>query len=121
MCWWVPVIQARPEIGRHDRRPAADRRLAGDRAVEARADDRQRGVAVADLHLAPGVQHGHARAAAGAGRRAVDLAGLDDDGVRAGERAVAPLERAGELAERNMRPVRIFGVDEAELRVGRAR
>ena len=101
----------------NDRGPPRDLRIGGDPAIEGRADDRTREVAVAHLHQPSSAQSRHAGAAAGAGRRAVDLAGVHHDGVGPGERAVDALERPGELAERNMAPIGVLRVGETELRV----
>jgi hypothetical protein len=63
------------------------------------------------------MQHGHQRRAAGAGRRTVDLAGLDDAGIAAGEAAVDRFEFAGEEGKGEVPPVRQIGVGEAQLLV----
>ncbi len=77
MCWWMPVIQPRPEISGRIAGMLADGGHAEDAPGEGRADERDGGQGLAFGHLAAGVQHRHAGRERGAGRRAVDLAGAD--------------------------------------------
>ena len=64
------------------------------------------------------MEDGHARRTPSAARRTVELAGLDRDRVHADQRAAFSLDRTRELAERDVRPVRVLGVLETELLVG---
>ena len=76
-----------------DGRAPGDFGEAGDAAVELGADDRAADEALAVLHLALGVQHRHARRAAGAAGRTVDLAGADHHRVGGGQHAIDALQR----------------------------
>ncbi len=75
MCWCVPVIEARPEISRQDRRMTADFGGAENAAGEGEPISETAGQSVLEGHLPTGVQHRHARA---------------DSAVPVGERSTLP-------------------------------
>ena len=110
----MPVIQALPRIAGHDRRPAAD---ASSRAtirpsnVEPIAEACV--IASPTRHQPAGVQRGHPGREPGAGRRAVEPARRDDDGVSA-DRADA-LPRLGDLDDADAGDVGVLGVGAGEL------
>jgi len=104
---------------RADRRLSADGQLAIDSTVELRSDDRTADEALAELELTFGVKDRHAGAAARAGRRAIDLARAHRDSVQADQRPLLANGRRRELTERNMVPIRDFGMFETELFVRR--
>ena len=83
-----------------------------------RTNDRAANKALAHLEHALGLQHRHARRAAGATGRAVDLARTDHHRVGATGHAILVLHGCGDLAEGNMRPVRVQRVDKPQLFVG---
>src|SRR5206468_1980603 len=84
---------------------------------EAAFDDRAADEAFAYFHEPSGVQHRHQGRAAGAGGRAVELAGLDDAGIAAREMAVDFFQRAGDEREGEMVPAGKGWVSEAKLLV----
>jgi hypothetical protein len=80
--------------------PVADRGRARDPADELRPDYGAGATDVAPRHQPASDQNRHARAAAGPGRRAVDLAGANDRRVRTLKFVSLSRERSGELTER---------------------
>ena len=115
----VPVTQARPETEGNDCAAAGEHGRLLDAAGELGADDRAGEIAVAHGHLAAHLQYRHARRTAGAGGRAVDLAGLDDDGIGACQHISLATDRERDLAEGDVVPLRVDRVGEAQLLVRR--
>jgi hypothetical protein len=68
--------------------------------------------------MSPRAQSGHASAAARACRRAVNLAGTDDHGVRTLKFISLAREQPGELTEGDVVPAGALGMRETKLIIG---
>ena len=75
-------------------------------------------VAVANVHLAFGMQHRHTGRAAGTGGRAINFSGPNDARVGPAPDPIAGGQGAGKLAKRDMIPIRMFRVGKSELLIG---
>ena len=110
--WWMPVIQARPEIAGTIAVDAADGRAADDAADEPRADHALVDELLAVADQPAGGEHGQPRRGRGPRRAAVEPAGGDDGGVA---RVAAVARRGGEDDEGEDAERRLGGVGDLEL------
>src|SRR6056297_702657 len=104
-----------PSNGGYDRTPITDRRRRRDPAMKFRPEDRSPDKAITNTKFATCREDCHSCRAAGARRRAVQLARFNGNRIHPDRDPLLICQRLRELTERNMRPLGIVGMDKPKL------